>query len=424
MNQVFRVNVPRERRFNLLSRRTANITDMNKNMLRIFAALAASSVLAAQAATPAPGCLSPAAWATLEQAPLRPTVAADIMADMVKRDVVLLGEYHDEDDHHRWQVHTLAALHTLRPDMVIGFEMFPRRAQPVLDRWVAGELTLKQFLEQSEWQKVWNTSPALYEPLFQFARINRIPMVALNVDSALTKAIREKGWDQVPESLREGVGRPATPLEGYQDYLFDAFRAHGIGSGAIGEKARKTDSGFRNFVESQTTWDRAMAEALARHASSGQAAGKPLVVGIMGSGHVRYGYGVPHQLRDLGVKNIGTLLAMPADTDCKDLRTGLANAVFALPQMPMDKPEPPRLGVRLEEKDGGVQLADVTAGSLAEKTGLKVGDRLVEVGGVAVAKASQVVASVRGQPPGSWLPILLKRGDETLDLVIKFPVKP
>ena len=57
-----------------------------------------------------------------------------------KRSVVLLGEMHDNPEHHRWQLQTLAALHAVRPDMVIGFEMFPRRVQKALDQWVAGEL--------------------------------------------------------------------------------------------------------------------------------------------------------------------------------------------------------------------------------------------------------------------------------------------
>jgi hypothetical protein len=35
---------------------------------------------------------------------------------------------------------TLAALHVQRPKIVIGFEMFPRRLQPILDQWVAGAL--------------------------------------------------------------------------------------------------------------------------------------------------------------------------------------------------------------------------------------------------------------------------------------------
>lgn len=382
------------------------------------AAVAAFGALTLHTAYAAPGCLRPAAWTALEQLPSRTHDAAGILADMARREVVLLGEYHDDDDHHRWQLQTLAALHVLRPDMVIGFEMFPRRVQPALDRWVAGDLTLKQFLAQSEWDKVWNTAPDLYAPLFQFARQNRIPMVALNVDNALNKAVRDKGWDQVPASQREGVGRPAAPVDAYRDFLFDVYRGHG--HGVNGDSARKTDSGFRRFVESQTTWDRAMAEALAGRARAGE---KPLVVGIMGSGHLRFGHGVPHQLRDLGITNIGTLLAMPADSDCTEVSPGLASAVFALPGQPQEEPEPPRLGVRLEEKDGGVMVSEVTAGSLAERTGLKGGDRLLEIAGVSASTASQVVTLVRRHPSGSWLPMRIRRGEETIDLVVKFPVK-
>jgi uncharacterized iron-regulated protein len=65
--------------------------------------------------------------------------------------------------------------------MLLGLEMFPRRAQPVLDRWVAGELTEAELLTQTEWSKVWGFDPSLYLPLFEFARMNRVPMVALNV---------------------------------------------------------------------------------------------------------------------------------------------------------------------------------------------------------------------------------------------------
>lgn len=404
---------------------------LNKNIFRIarlaFALLASFASQSALAEKPASACLSPAAWTAPAQKAVRS--ATEVITSLAKRDVVLLGEYHDEDDHHRWQVHTLAALHALRPNMVIGFEMFPRRVQPALDRWVAGELTLKQFLEQSEWDKVWNAPADLYLPLFQFARINRIPMVALNVDNALNKVVREKGWDNVPPAQREGVGKPAAPPAAYLDFLFDVYGMHGVPHGEKDSKADKktkpsrSDSGFRNFVDSQTLWDRAMAEALARHALPAAPDGKPLVVGIIGAAHLRFGHGVPHQLRDLGVKDIGIALAMPVDTDCKELVPDLADAVFGLPPQPAEPIPPPRLGVRLEEKDGAVQLTEITAGSLAESTGFKVGDRLLEIGGVAAVKTSQVAATIRRQPAGTWLPVKLQRGDDTLDIVIKFPVK-
>lgn len=368
---------------------------------------------------PARACLAPAVWYTLADGLPRATAGPELLADMARRDIVLLGEQHDDADDHQWQLQTLAALHLLRPQMVIGFESFPRRVQPVLDQWIAGELTVKQFLEQAEWEKVWNFPPELYLPLFQFARINRIPMVALNVDRALTEAITKNGWDAVPAEKKENVSRPAAPSAAYRDFLFDVFKTHPRVAGKETHALSKNDAEFRFFLESQTMWDRAMAEALTRR--TGQGTQRPLVVGIMGAGHVRYGYGVPHQLRDLGAGSIGTLLPVDAQQDCREIKANLADAVFAVPGTPADKPPPPRLGVRLEAVDGSVRLTEVTAGSLAEKTGLQGGDHIVSLAGLPVSKISSVIAAVRAQPAGTWLPLQIRRGAETLELVIKFP---
>lgn len=364
-------------------------------------------------------CLAPAAWYTLAGGTPRATAGPELLAAMAKRDVVLLGEQHDDADDHRWQLQTLAALHLLRPQMVIGFESFPRRVQPVLDKWIAGELTVRQFLEQVEWEKIWNFPPELYLPLFQFARINRIPMIALNVERTLIEAITKNGWDAVPAERKEGISRPAAPSEAYRNFLFGIFKKHPRVAGRQTNALSRNDAEFRFFLESQTTWDRAMAEAIASRI--GQDAQRPLVVGIMGAGHVRYGYGVSHQLHDLGVVGIGTLLPVDAKQDCGEIGANLADAIFAVPGMPADKPPPPRLGVRLEAADGGVRLTEVTAGSLAERTGLQSGDRIVSLAGIPVSKISSVIAAVRAQPAGTWLPLQIRRSTETLEFVIKFP---
>ena len=237
---------------------------------------------------PAPG------WLRLDGE--RPAAVAPgvLIADMASRDVVLLGEHHDEADDHRWQLHTLAALHAQRPRMVLGFEAFPRRVQPVLDKWVAGKLTAAQFLAEVKWDEVWNMPAELYLPLFEFARLNRIPMVALNVERKLTETVAAKGWDAVPEAEREGLSRPAPAPKPYQDELARIHKEH------------KGEMPVANFIQAQQTWDRAMAQALAPHARG------TLAVGIIGSGHLHHGYGVPLQLRYLGVKRVGTLLPVDA----------------------------------------------------------------------------------------------------------------
>lgn len=362
-------------------------------------------------------CLAPGAWFATESDAVRPVKGNDLLAEMARRQVLLLGETHDDADDHAWQLATLGALHLLRPQMVIGFEAFPRRAQPVLDKWIAGELSERQLLEQADWDKVWGWPADLYLPLFRFARINRIPMRALNVDRALIKAISSNGWQAVPESQKEGVTRPAAPSPAYLDDLFEVYKMHPEGKGP--DKDRQSP-GFLHFVDSQTTWDRAMAQGLAQAARASDGASQALVVGIVGSGHIRYGRGVAYQLRDLGIENIGMLLPVGASRDCAGL-AGIADAVFAVPKLPASEPPPPRLGARIEQTKEGVGIEEVVKGSLAEYSGLRAGDRIVSIAGVNVARMGEVLRAVRAQPPGTWLPIRIRREGRELDLVVKFP---
>ena len=138
---------------------------------------------------------------------------AELFGDLVaKGAVVLLGESHTDVDHHLWQLQTVAALHGRGANLVIGFEAFPRRLQPVLDDWIAGKLTDEAFLKASEWRQVWGYDAALYMPLFEFARLNRIPMIALNVERTLVSQVGQKGWDAVPVC---GARRPYRSCSGH-----------------------------------------------------------------------------------------------------------------------------------------------------------------------------------------------------------------
>lgn len=369
-------------------------------------------------------CKTGSQWLTLAgKSPAQASIS-EIVAHALKQDVVLLGEQHDNEDHHRWQLQVLAALHAQRPDMVIGFEMFPRRLQPVLDQWVAGSLTPQAFLKLAEWDKVWRYPAQMYLPLFEFARLNRIPMRALNVDNELTRLVAEKTWDQVPEAAREGVGRPAPPLPDYLTYLREIYAMHEKTSGSHAAKSNPSpERALQGFIDSQLTWDRAMAEGLNRALNPGKQ-NPPLVVGIMGSGHIRYGHGVPHQLNSLGITRIANLLPVSGDNECAHLQSGLASAVFVTPAKADPPAEPPRLGVVLEDTKAGLQISTVTAGSLAEKTGLRSGDRIVEIAGRPASGSADAVASIRRQPPGTWLPLRIVRGDSQIDLVIQFPPRP
>jgi len=98
-------------------------------------------------AQPQGQCVAPGTW--LRMADKHVVSNGDILHYMSRQRVVLLGEHHDNPDHHRWQLQVIAGLYALRQDLAIGFEMFPQEVQPVLDKWIAGKLSEAEFLSQS-----------------------------------------------------------------------------------------------------------------------------------------------------------------------------------------------------------------------------------------------------------------------------------
>lgn len=354
---------------------------------------------------------------TLSDSAPPPMSPGKLLEQLARDQVVLLGETHDCADDHRWQLQMLTALHQLHPNLAIGFEMIPRRLQRVLDRWVAGQLSETEFLQQAEWDKVWDYDPQLYLPLFRFARQFRLPMLALNVDHDLVKKVRAAGWDAVPEAQREGVGRAAAPLRSYRAELQAIFDIHPMLSGNHQDRATQ----FDHFVEAQTLWDRAMAEGIARFR---QRYPNTLVVGILGAGHLRNGYGVPHQLRALGIDQIAKLVTLPSDHACSEINPGLADAVFVIPPQPeREAAPPPRLGVSLAEAAGGVRIETVIRGSLAEQSGLRAGDIVLQAAGSKVESVDAMRGYVQRQPAGTWLPLLIRRGVANLEIVVRFPAR-
>lgn len=366
-----------------------------------------------------PECVPVASWVIPGANGGQATTLEALLERATQAGTVLLGESHDSHEHHRWQLQVITALHARHPDLVIALEMFPRRVQPALDRWVAGEIDEAEFLRASEWRQVWRFDPALYLPIFHFARMNRIPLLAVNVERSLIQAVSAKGYAAIPASEREGVSEPAPAIEAYETMLLESWRDHLPPDKQQDAALARQDAEFRRFVESQLVWDRAMAQGIADAARQKPGA---VVVGLMGSGHVIHGWGVSHQLQQMGLKAPLALLPWDRDGNCATLVPGLADAAFGVDEPPRNPPVArPRLGITLEPAENGVRIGAVTAGSIAERTGLRKGDLIIEIAGVRPEQAIEVAAAVMRQAPGTWLPLKIQRGSRTLELVAKFP---
>ncbi len=377
-------------------------------------------------------CVPEGQWVTNNGKQYDPT---SIFHSLSKTQVVLLGEDHDNPEHHRWQLHTMSALYALEPNMGLGFEAFPRSTQKILDQWVAGELTEKAFLAAVDWNKIWRFNKNDYMPMFHFARMNRIPMYALNVNRELVSRVGDVGWENVSEKDREGVSKPADPSEDYIDVLAQVFAQHmpkHAHAAKEGEAPELSDdevndilgkASFQRFLQGQLLWDRAMAEIFYTGIKKKN---HSLMVGILGAGHIMGNYGVPHQLNAMGLKNIKTLMPWDGTIACQQLRDGAVDIAFGIVEISRDEIDAgldkPRLGVYLEHNEG-VMVSRVVTNSVAEKTGLKTGDRITLIAGKSVEKVSDVVDAVQATAFGTWLPMTVSREGKAMDLVAKFSAK-
>lgn len=369
-----------------------------------------SSFLAAEPANrspaPDPLCPAPGLW---HDATGQNITSTKVYSDLMAAPVILLGEHHDRMEHHRWQLHVLAGIHAQQPNLVIALEMLPRTAQPVLDAWVQGQLDPLELVEQSNWQQSWGFDAELYMPIFHFARMNRIPMLAINVERSLMRRILMEGWDAIPPSERHGITPPAPASPAYRDHLAKIFLYH--------PSSESPEAELERFISGQLLWDRAMATGI-------QAAHSPdrTVVALMGSGHIEFGYGVPHQLADLQLSGTRWIMPWEFAEDCTGPQPEMAHFVFGLePGRRFEPPTPMQLGVRIESApENGVRILSVSPDSVAERSGLLAGDVLLQAADQSLSSPGDLIAIVRNQRPGNVVPLLLTRDGQTLEKLARF----
>ncbi|MBF0295501.1 MAG: ChaN family lipoprotein [Magnetococcales bacterium] len=319
----------------------------------------------------------------------------ELVQTLSRHRVVLIGEAHDNPAHHEVQLTLIRELRARRPAMVVAMEMFPGHLQPQLDRWVAGELEEEAFLDAVEWYFTWGFDAGLYLPILRYAREERIPLLAMNTRRDNVTQVRKKGLAGVEIELRDTLPPvcPATPA--YRMMLEEVFNAHPMMS----------HSGkFDHFVEAQGVWDSVMADRIKRWSDAHP---DDLVVGLAGNGHLLGGHGIVHQLRGRGVTDIVTLLPWSGAESRIDRDAG--DFAWGTPATP-EPPPPVQLGITMDDKEPAkVLVTMVMPDSLAERMGLRAGDRLLALNGQPLTSRHALARRVRGLSPGTELMLRVER---------------
>src|SRR6266850_1981294 len=196
---------------------------------------------------------------------------------------VLLGEKHDNPDHHRLQAWLLRALIAAGRRPAVGFEMFTVDDAPAIARQLAAHpADAVGLAEAVNWQRSGWPDWAMYQPIAEAALQAKLPIVATNLAPATARSLGQSGAAALDMAFaaRHSLDRPLAPDT----------------QAAMAEEIREAHCGYASETQVnamllvQRARDAQMAENLA---AAGQQDGAVL---ISGAGHVRRDYGIPTYL--------------------------------------------------------------------------------------------------------------------------------
>lgn len=214
---------------------------------------------------------------------------------------VLLGEVHDNPEHHRLQRVVLEALAGHGPARALAMEQFDADHQRAIDAARAEGAGVEAIADAGRFdRKGWDWP--LYRPLVEFALGRGWPLVAANLSRARARAI-------LNDPARSGLPAADTPLR-------EALERDLI-AGHCGE--RPAGKRLAGMVEAQRARDARMAQALASRADRGS-------VLVTGNGHARRDRGIPLYLSGADLIAIGFVEVEASKPTPQDYVDGFATA--------------------------------------------------------------------------------------------------
>jgi len=200
---------------------------------------------------------------------------------------VLVGEQHDNPDHHALQLWILQVLADRRPQGSLLLEMIKPDQQAAVDKVRADISTQSAFPADLPsaigWQQGWDW--ALYGPIIRYAIAQPYPLLAANLNTSEVQAI----YQRVPDNPSGPAGAKSV-----RGRLLDQIRASHCGL--------LPEDQLPAMLAVQQQRDRRMAQSLA-------AAPVPAVL-FAGSYHVRKDVGIPLHMADLGVEESPVVLLL------------------------------------------------------------------------------------------------------------------
>jgi uncharacterized iron-regulated protein len=209
---------------------------------------------------------------------------AAVAARIAEARYVLLGEKHDNPDHHTLQARLIRALTAAGRRPAVAFEMLtPSQAGALARHLATRPRDAAGIGEAVNWKASGWPAWSMYEPIAQAALDADLPIVVANLDPEKVRAVSRQGLAALDGALvrRHGLDRPlaASVRTAMAEEISDAHCGYA------------SDTLVTTMIAVQRARDAHMAEALLT------APGGDGAVLVAGGGHVRNDRGVPAYLR-------------------------------------------------------------------------------------------------------------------------------
>lgn len=330
--------------------------------------------------------------------------------------ILFIGENHTNQEFHDVQFRTIKALRDAGREVLIGLEMFPYTEQASLDNWNAGRYTEQGFVELARWYDNWGYHWNYYRDIFLYAQENGIGMHAVNSPRDVVKSVRAKGFENLTPEEAAHLPPKLAPDSDEHRRMYRAFFDKD-------DALHMNESALDGLYRAQTMWDATMGwnalQALRQHGGK-----DAIMVVLIGAGHVTFGLGSERQIDSYYDGRIASLVPVTVVDDegrpVKQVRASYASFVWGLPGE-VDTVYP-SIGVSLMGslgKDPG-QIIQVSEKSVAERSGLKVGDVLLGLDGTAIKSDNTLRKLMAGYRWGDVATARIRRDGKEADVAINF----
>ena len=213
-----------------------------------------------------------------------------LLAVLRTKQVVYVGERHDQPADHGVQYAILRQLHLDEPSLAIGMEMFQVPFQEPLDEWSAGRIDESVLRRETEYDQRWGYDFAMLRPILEYARSRGLEVVALNAPREVAYAVAQGGVDSLDPEMRATL--PELDFDDAEhramfDVEFD-----------IGEHG--AEETVDQYYQAQVLWDETMGSRVAETLAREDGPAKMIV--FAGRVHVKRGLGIPDRAAKRGAK--------------------------------------------------------------------------------------------------------------------------